>query len=78
LLKSFEDMTWLEVNELVGEISMVSTTYLLKEYVGSFIIEKFRQGQDFEEFDNEEARDNFDFELLQRECKKMGIKPPLR
>jgi len=69
-------MTWIEVRELVSEIPTVSTTYNLKEFVGSFLIEKYRQGTDFEEFDNAEEQDKSDIEKLQVACEKVGIKGP--
>lgn len=76
--KAFEKHTWKEVNELLVEIPSVSTTYNLKEYAGSFMIKDFRQGTDFEEFDNKEERDDFDFERYRQECIKVGLKPPSR
>mgnify|MGYP000751475134 CR=1 FL=1 len=69
-------MTWYEVMELIEQIPMVSTTFNLKEYVGSFMIENFRQGQDFDESESEEEYEQNEFERLQKQCEKLGIKPP--
>ena len=69
-------MTWFEVNELVSEIPVVSTTFNLKEIVGSFMVAKFRQGMDFDESESQEEYEQNEFEALQEQCEKMGLKPP--
>jgi len=69
-------MTWLEVNEMVSEIPIVSTTFNLKEIVGAFMIEKFQHGLDFDEENDELEKDQAELERLQKQCAKIGIKPP--
>lgn len=71
-------MTWLEVNDLLEQLPIVSSTFNLKEYVGSFLIEDFIKGMDFDESESEEERLQNEFEALQERCKKFGIKPPKR
>jgi len=71
-------MTWLEVNDLLGQLPIVSTSYNLKEYVGSFLVEDFIRGIDFDESESEEEREQNEFEALQERCKKLGINPPKR
>ena len=71
-------MTWLEVNDLLEQLPIVSNIFNLKEYVGSFVIEDFVRGLDFDESESEEERLQNEFEVLQERCKKLGIKPPKR
>ncbi len=71
-------MTWLEVNDLLEQLPIVSSTFNLKEYVGSFLIEDFARGMDFDESESEEEREQNEFSALQEQCRKLGIKPPKR
>lgn len=76
LPKDFNDYTYPEIGDLLGEIPVVSTTFNLKEFVGSFMIKDFRRGQDFEEFNSKAEQEEADFRKLQLECIKIGLKPP--
>lgn len=78
MTKEFGQHTWKEVSELLDEIPNVSTTFKLKEYVGAFMIKEYRQGQEFEEFESIEEQKQSDFEKLQQECIKVGLRPPKR
>jgi len=71
-------MTIYQINAYISEIPTVSTTFNLKEMVGSFMIEKFQHGMDFDESESEEEREQNEFEALQERCRKMGLKPPMR
>ena len=69
-------MTWVEVNNLISQIQVVSTTFQIKEILGSMFIKNYRSGTEFEEFKSDSEREEADLKNLQYLALKAGLIPP--
>ena len=69
-------MTMYQIDSYLSQIPIVSTGFKLKEMAGAFMIKDFKQGQDFEEYSDKQAKEEAEFQKLQLAFIKAGVKPP--